>query len=99
MMILAGLASDDVLDTALVRLCYAAAGENLVDLDEDFHPAVVKATQITVFAQIVNSYFRSSEGADSAISKSPSDGVSPVTSTWRSSPRSGRRTRRQPTSQ
>ena len=37
-----------------------AAGENIVDLDEDFHLAIVTATQNTVFAQIVNSFFRSS---------------------------------------
>ena len=38
-----------------------AAGENIADLDEDFHMAIAVATRNTVFAQIVSSFFRSSK--------------------------------------
>lgn len=37
-----------------------AARENIVDLDENFHLGIATATQNTVYAQVVNSFFRSS---------------------------------------
>lgn len=37
-----------------------SARENIVDLDENFHLGIATATQNTVFAQLVNSFFRSS---------------------------------------
>lgn len=37
-----------------------AGGENIADLDEDFHIAIAVATGNTVFAQIVSAFFRSS---------------------------------------
>ena len=37
-----------------------AMRENIVDLDEKFHLAIAAATRNTVFAQIVNGFFRSS---------------------------------------